>query len=210
MELGMASWFSFIAFSNLSREEWTSCGLIKISVDAHQIMTVRSTFSCFLKFAISSMSCSAKIHFIGAFFHPRAVEPFYVFLIENRLHGLYGLQPRFDLKQILFSQDSSLFGRFVAVVLEDIPGPECQILKSCQRDKIFDHGDPVFRPFAQTDRAHLGQGTVGDRMLVNNRLNPGNEGCRDRTQSRNQHTEFSFRLLYFCALFYQSNLLGMR
>ena len=51
----MAGWFSFIAFSNDAIVSWTGSFFRKISVEAHQIMTSRSSLCAFLKFRMSSM-----------------------------------------------------------------------------------------------------------------------------------------------------------
>src|SRR5216684_6773568 len=68
IEGAIAAWFPFIAATNVSGVAYTACGLRKISVDPHQITTVRETRFFFWNFLMSSLICSARSYFVRAFF----------------------------------------------------------------------------------------------------------------------------------------------
>src|SRR5215470_17935091 len=60
MDGAIAGWLFFIASTNFSGVECTSSGRMNTSVDPHQQVTSRETLFSFLKFAMSSLICSAN------------------------------------------------------------------------------------------------------------------------------------------------------
>src|SRR5579864_3385380 len=56
----MSGWFDFMASTNFSGVECTSLGFRKLSVEPHQHVTSRDAREVFLKFAMSSLICSAS------------------------------------------------------------------------------------------------------------------------------------------------------
>ena len=93
----MLSWLSRSAFSNDFRSSCCSDGSMKISVEAHQIITSRSHSFVRLKFCDVGDQLLGQLHLVGALFDVGAVEPLYVALIEDGLHRLDRLKLGLEL-----------------------------------------------------------------------------------------------------------------
>src|SRR5215475_1087769 len=67
IEGAIAGWLLFIASTSFSGVECTSSGRMNTSVEPHQQVTSRDAREVFLKFAISSLICSASSYLFLAF-----------------------------------------------------------------------------------------------------------------------------------------------
>ena len=132
-----------------------------------------------------------EILLVLALLHVRAVEPLDVALIEHR-------RPRPDLLELgahLLEQrrldDAGGARRGVAVVLEDVPAAEHQIVERRQRHDVVDLRRAVLGALAEAHRAHLRQ--RADRLgePVANGEHAGNGRGADRAEADEQHTEFA-------------------
>ena len=121
------------------------------------------------------------------------VEPLDVMLIEHRRPRANLFQLGADLLEQPGLEDAGGFRGAVAVLGEDVPAAEHQVVEPGERHDLVDHGRTAFRPFAQTNVPHLGQRTDGLCESFADGDNAGNKGRADGTQTDQEHTEFAAR-----------------
>ena len=130
-----------------------------------------------------------EIALAGAGLHVRPVELLDVGLIEDGRPGLHRLELRAHLIEQPAPQHLGVAGGLVAVVLEDVPAAEDEVVERGERDEIPDQGRAPVGPLAETDRAHLRErpGRRGESLA--NRVNTGDEGRADGAETSEQNPE---------------------
>ena len=103
--------------------------VMKISVLPHQTITSRSRLLSALNLRMSAIDLLGEILLVLALLDVRAVEPLDVALIEHRRPRTDLLELRADLLEQRRLDDAGGPGRGVAVVLENVPAAEHQIVE---------------------------------------------------------------------------------
>ena len=85
-----------------------------------------------------------------------AVDALDVLGVEDRLHRLDCGERLPQLIEQRPVQNAGIGGGFVAVVFENVPGAECQVVEPRQRHKILDHRAAAIGAFAEADGSQLG------------------------------------------------------
>ena len=112
----------------------------KISVEAHQIMTRRSSLFSFLKFRISSMRRLGVVLLRRGLFDVSPCRFFTYCLVEDGRPGLDGLQLPSGPGRDARGSGRPPLRRFVSVVGEDIPAAEHEIVETGQSTKSLIRG----------------------------------------------------------------------
>ena len=82
-------------------------------------------------------------------------------------------------------------GGFVAVLVEEVPPAEYDVIEGGQGKQVTDPGRPALGPLAEANRAHLGQRTDGFRQALADGENAGDEGRADGTEAYEENAEFA-------------------
>ena len=90
-----------------------------------------------------------------------AIQVLHIGLVENCGHGLQTLKKGLDRDEMFPAENPGLKGCLVAIIREDIPSTENQVVQEGQRHKILNKRNAILKAFAQADGSHLGQGTYG-------------------------------------------------
>ena len=120
----------------------------------------------------------------------RALEPLHVTLIEDGGPRVDLLELGADLVEQRWFDDARRPRGGVAVVLEDIPAAEDEIVERRERHDVADLRRTVVGPFAETDRAHLRQRADGFGESFANSEDAGDERGADGAEPDEQDTEF--------------------
>ena len=149
---GIAGSFSSSARSKLSIVACAGDSVMKTSVLPHQTMTSRSSLLSRLELPDVGDDLLGEILLVLALLDVRAVEPLHVALIE---HG----RPRPDLLELgpdLVEQrrldDAGRARGGVAVVLEDVPAAEHEVVEAGERHDVADLRRAAFGPLARGGR----------------------------------------------------------
>ena len=120
-----------------------------------------------------------------------AVELLDVALVEDGRHGLDLLELALDLVEERALEHAGVAGGLVAVVVEDVPAAEFDIVDRGEVDEVPDHRHAVFGALAQADGTHLGQrpDRLGDAGA--DRYDSGDERGGDGAHTGHQHAQFS-------------------
>ena len=121
------------------------------------------------------------------------VEPLDVVLVEDRRPRANLLELRTHLLEQRRLEHAGRFRRAVAVLREDVPAAEDEIVERGQRHDLVDQRRTAFRPLAQTDVTHLGQRADGLGNSFANGDDAGNEGRADGPEADQEHAEFAAR-----------------
>ena len=169
-------------------------GLMKLSVDAHQMVTKRlarldeafgrstpdgnqaAGLAGFFEVADVLAELLGQVHLVLALLYVRPVDFLDVFVIEDGLHGSDGAEAAFDFVEQVALEDSGVAGGGVHVVFENIPAGEDQIVEAGKRDEVFNFGRAAVGALAETDGSHLGEGADG----VGDSLAYGFDACHER------------------------------
>ena len=171
--------FASIAASSAARFWWAGPGSIKISVDAHQITTIRSQ-----EFAVlnSRMSCAdglGQVSLARCGLDIGAIESSHVVLVEDSRHRLDLLQlsgDRLDMEEPV--EHAALQRRFVGRVRDRVPGAEYQLVETGQGHEVADERHPFLGPFAEPDGAHLAERADGFSETALDQLDARDDGRR--------------------------------
>ena len=120
-------------------------------------------------------------------------EPLDVVLVEDRRPRANLLELRPHLLEQRRLQNAGRFCRAVAVLREDVPAAEDEIVEGGQRHDLVDQGRTAFRPLSQTDMTHLGQRADGLGNSFANGDDAGDEGRADGPEADQKHAEFAAR-----------------
>ena len=123
-------------------------------------------------------------------------------MIKGRLHGLDGGEKCFYFPKVLRIEHARVCGGLVGVVGENIPAGKNQVVQSAQWHKGFDRRSAPVGPFAEADRAQLGQRAHRLRLSGPHQLHAGHEGRAHGAKSGKQNTEFSLGGSDFSWLFH--------
>ena len=142
----------------------------------------------------------SQVHLRFALLDILSLQVFDKPLLENGGHRLDPLEKILDGAEVLGFEHPGFDGRFVSVIVEQVPTAKLQVFEPRQGHEITDQRGAAFRPLAQTDPAHLGEGADGARQLSANGLNPCNESRRHGAHAGHQDSQFSFGFGDFHAL----------
>ena len=131
--------------SNAAMSACAGASVAKISVLPHQTMTRRSRLLSALNLRMSAMTCSARSFLFLPFLTFGPVEPLDVALIEHRRPRPDLLELGPDLVEQRRLEHAGGVRRRVAVVLEDVPAAEHEIVERGQRHDLADLRRPVSR-----------------------------------------------------------------
>ena len=143
---------------------------------------------------MSSRSCSAR---------SRLFLPFLTFGPSRRLtywrsntafQGLMASSSGLICSSSVVLEHAGVFRRLVAVVLEDVPAAEHDVVEVGEGDEVLDQRGAPVGPLAEADRAHLGHRPDGAGDALANGQNAGDEGGGDGPEADAHHAEFSLRL----------------
>ena len=132
-----------------------------------------------------------QVALVLALLDVRAVEPLDVALIEDRRPGPDLLELRANLLEQRRLEDAGRLRRRVAVVVEDVPAAEDEIVERRQRHDVADLGRPAFGPFAEADGAHLRQRADGFRQTFANSEHAGDGRRADGAEADEQDAELA-------------------
>ena len=134
-----------------------------------------------------------QVALVAALLDVRTFEPLHVALVEHRgpRPDLFELGPDL-LEQRRLEHAGGLRGG-VAVLLEDVPAAEHDIVEAGQRHDLADLRRAPFGPLAETDRAHLGQRADRFGESFANGEDAGDGRGADGAEADEQDAEFSAR-----------------
>ena len=130
---------------------------MKTSVLPHQTITSRSQPCLALNARMSAIELLGEIPLVLALLDVRAVEPLDVALVEHRRHRLDGLELASHLVEQRRLEHAGRPRRRVAVLLEDVPAAEHDVVEAGERDELVDLRRAVLGALAEPNRAHLRQ-----------------------------------------------------
>ena len=134
-----------------------------------------------------------QVFLMFALLDVRALEPLHVALIEDGGPRADRLELRPDLvEQRRFDDACRPRGR-IAVVFEDIPAGEDELVEIGQRHKLLDQRRPAISAFAQADRAHLGKRANGFGQAAAHGFHSGHKGRGHRSHTGNHDAQLSLR-----------------
>ena len=128
-----------------------------------------------------------------AFLDVRAVEPLHVVLSKTAGHGRICSSSGRTLLEQRRLDDARGLCRGVAVVFEDVPAAEHQIVERRQRHHVADLRRPALGPFAEANRAHLRQRADGLGKSFANGEHAGDGRRADGAEADEQHAELAAR-----------------
>ncbi len=132
-----------------------------------------------------------EILLVLALLDVRTVEAFDVLPVENGRHRLHGAKLVLDLIELPGVEDAGRLGRVVAVVLEDVPAAEHELVEPGERHEIADERRSSLRPLAQPNGAHLRQRADRLRDPFPDR-HDACDGCRaDCPEADEKNTNFA-------------------
>ena len=166
-------------------------GLMKVSVEAHQMVIRRLARLDFLKSRMSWRSCSARSSLFFPCLHVRPVDLLDVVVIEHRLHGRDGAEPALHFVEEVAFEHASFAGGRVHVVFENIPAGEDQIVEPGERNELLDFGRPAVGALSQTDGSHLGERADGVRDSLAHRFDARNKRRRDRAHAGDHYAQLA-------------------
>ena len=165
---------------------------MKISVLPHQIMTIRSRPLFGLEAADVGADLLGQIHLVGALLDVRAVEPLHVAAVEDRRPGLDGLELGRDLLEQRRLEHAGGAGRLVAVVLEDVPAAEHDVVERGERDEVLDERRCAPRCACRDGSVPIWVSEpIGCGDPLANGHDAGDERRADGTEADEQDAEFS-------------------
>ena len=131
---------------------------MKISVEPHQIITMRSTW--LLVAELADVFADAVEHgaLARAVLHVGTVEPLHVEGIErgrHRSHGAHRVADRFEVAADV--EHTGARGSGVRVVGEEVPRAEDDVVERGDGYEVADHRCALVGAFAEPDRRHLRQ-----------------------------------------------------
>ncbi len=179
-------------FSKASSDWCTLPGLIKVSVEPHQIMTSRSAPLDALELADIVAQLLGQVPLVLALLHVRAVQVLHVILVEDRLARLDGRQERLHLVEQRMVEHAGIARRRVHVVVEDVPAGEDQVAQVGQRHKVLDLGRAALGALAQADGAHLRQRPDGLAMPLRTASTPATKVVATAPMPGIMTPEFAF------------------
>ena len=130
-----------------------------------------------------------QLHLRRALLDVGTVELLDPLLGEHRAHRLDRRELFADLVEQILAEHAGPDRGVVAVLGEDVPAAEDQVVEGRQRDVVADRRNPVLRTFAEADGAHLGERSDWHRQLLPDRHATGDERGRDRAHSGEQDAE---------------------
>ena len=179
-----------IAVSNVSRSMWAGPGSMKISVEAHQIMTTRSTCLSSRKRLMSSRIASSIVRLRHVAHDVVGVDVLDVGAIERRLHRADVAQRLGDLLDVLAGvEHPGPLGGDVGVVGERVPGAEHDVVERGDRCEVLDHRAAIVGALAEADRVHQGQRSDRLGQAALHQLDAGDEGGGDGAEADGQDAE---------------------
>ena len=130
-----------------------------------------------------------QILLVLALLDVRAVEALDVPLIEHRRPGTNLFELRTDLLEQRRLDDAGGLRGGVAVVFENVPPAEHEIVERGERHDLVDFRGASFGPLAETDGAHLRQRAdrFGDSLA--NGKHAGNRRGADGAEADQQHAQ---------------------
>ena len=112
--------------------------------------------------------------------------------IENGLHRLDPGEWFFDGFEVMGVEDASVDGRFVGIVLEDVPTTENELVERGERDEVLDPGRAVVGAFAEADGSELGERSDGGGESALDGLDASHERCADGSDAGDEDAELAF------------------
>ena len=131
-----------------------------------------------------------QILLVLALLDVRAIEPLHVLAIEDRGHRLDRRELVLHLIEELVLEHAGVLGRLVAVVLENVPAPEDQLVVAGERNEFTNLRRSVLRSLSKPDRAHLGERSNGFRDAFSHRHDARNCCRGNRAETNEQNAEF--------------------
>ena len=141
-----------------------------------------------------------EILLVLALLDVRAVEPLDVLAVEHGRHRLDRRQLVLDLIEQRRLEHAGGLGRLVAVVLEDVPAAEHELVEPGERNEIRDERRPVVGALAEPNRAHLRERADGFGDPFPDRHDACDGGGADRAEADEQNAEFARRRVRLKAL----------
>ena len=188
---GIAGSFASSPFSNAASDWCAGDSVRKISVLPHQTITSRSSLLSALNFRMSAMSCSARSFLF---------LPFLTFGPSSRLtycrSNTAGIGLIADSSSLIWSSSAGFehagrLRRLVAVVLEDVPAAEHELVEPGERHEVTDGRRPAFGALAEPDRAHLRERADGLGEALADRHDAGDGRRADGAETDEQNAELA-------------------
>src|SRR5262249_20826026 len=123
----------------------------------------------------------------------RPVEPLDVALVEHGRPGTDFLEVRPDAVEQRRLDDAGSPRRGVAVVLEDVPSPEDQVVQTGERHDVGDARGTALGPLTEPDGSHLRERSNGFGEALANGENAGNRRRADGSKADEQHADLAAR-----------------
>ena len=132
-----------------------------------------------------------QILLVLALLDVRAVEPLDVLAIEHRRQRLDRRQLVLDLIEQLLLEHAGGLGRLVAVVLEDVPAAEDEVVETGERHELADGRRAALGALAEPDGAHLRERPDRLRDALADRHDAGNCRRADGAETDEQNAELA-------------------
>jgi hypothetical protein len=126
----------------------------------------------------------------------RAVELLHPVPVEVALHRLHGRKGGPRQLEVGVIEDACLLRGGVAVIGEDVPGRDLDVLDAGERDEVLDERAAVVGALAQADRPHLGERPVGLGAALLDGVEPRDHRGADRAEAHEQDPELALGGLY--------------
>ena len=147
-----------------------------------------------------------QVALVLALLDVRAVEALHVLAVEDGFPGLDGFELRPDLLEQVLLEHARVLRRLVAVVFEDVPAAEHDVVEVGEGDEVLDQGRAPVGPLAQADRAHLGDRANGAGDALADGEDAGDERGGDGPEADAHHAEFACRGCDFNRFFHGTKL----
>ena len=139
---------------------------------------------------MSARTCSASSILLAPFLTFGPSSRFTYRRSNTAGHRPDGFQLGPDLLEQRRFEDAGRQGRLVAVVLEDVPPAEDEVVEGGERHEVLDHRRARLGALAQADRPHLGERADGLGKPLADRHDAGDERGADGAQADQQDAEF--------------------
>ena len=177
----------FKGFQRLMRSSWLDVAFSRTTPGGDQPACAR----CFLEVADVVAHLLREIHFVVALLDVRAINVFYVVVIEHRLARLHRRKQRLDLVEQVAFEDAGVGGRRVHVVFENIPASEYQVIETRQRHEFLQFRRAAISALPQPDRSHLGERAYGLRQTFADGFDAGHERRSHRAHARKHDAQLA-------------------
>ena len=188
---GIVSSFASSAASNASIVACAGASVRYTSVLPHHTMTSRSRPFSALNLPDVRDHLVREVLLVPAGLHVRARQTLHVPLVEDRGPRRDRLELGLDLVEQRGLEHAGRARRLVAVLAEDVPPAEHDVVEGCEGKHVGDPRRPSVGAFAESDRAHLGERSDGLREALADGVHPGDEGRADGAESDEKDAEFA-------------------